>query len=130
MIYAKLIEPWNEPTEGSRYLNINGVMIEAFSYEGVEFPTINQIYAVELSMMISEDGEAFSELNDFYAEKSITLVGGLGSRWQYTLCGLVVGDCLDVGNGILIKDELFQQYTYLNGKYIKINVLRLDVEFI
>ncbi len=48
--------------------------------------------------------------------------------FRYTLTGKLTGNTIDCG--IRIEDEIFtEKYGYLNGKIIRVNIDRIDIEF-
>ena len=105
-------------------IEVNGLRIVAFSDNyGVE---INKTYQLELDFFLGDD----DELN--LVEISEPKYGLIrrGDSFSYEVYGKVIDDCIDIGNEIKIQDELFNEFSYLNNKFIKFNVIRLGVTFI
>ncbi len=102
-------------------LRIKGMDFTCFAgicpYElsvGQEYPVTFEMLDFELSEQVNSDETSFERIENTYA---------------YTLKGKLCRDTIDVG--IKISDEfLASDYAYLDGKYICLNVDRLDVEFL
>lgn len=105
-------------------LEINGIQITCFiclcPYRLEEGKT----YPVELSFVFLDD-ETFKEIQiEKYEVKKLDNAG-----FKYKLTGKVVEGCLDIGNGIKIEDEMFEEFKYLEGSFIELIVDRISVDF-
>ena len=69
-------------------------------------------------------------LKDNHIDYSGGLEPAINNAYEYILYGQVCGGSIDIGNGIKIQDDIFHENSYLDGKYIKIRVDRLSVEFL
>jgi hypothetical protein len=105
-------------------VEVNGVQIVGFAHVCPYKIELNKIYPIELTLEFF-DGEDFKELK----EEKYNLQH-IGDAYSYILSGKVIEDSLDIGDGIRIYDELFEEYTYLNGSFIEMKVDRLCVAFV
>lgn len=123
MYHAKLLK-LDEYIEEKVTVEIKGIQFIGFASICPYKVVPNKIYPVELSLTILDDIEIF-ELNEpqYGLERTNEACG-------YMVYGQVCGDCIDIGNGLKIQDNIFNEFTYLNSKYVKIRVDRLAVEFL
>ena len=120
---AKVIK-LDQSIEEEVLLDIDGILITCFiclcPYKLEE----GKMYPVELSFVFLDD-EIFKEIDDEkYGLRKID------DGFKYKLTGKVENHALDVGHGIRIEDEMFDEYTYLDGRFIELLVDRISVEFI
>ncbi|QUH29783.1 hypothetical protein [Vallitalea guaymasensis] len=123
MIQKATLSKLSSIIEEEVILKINGYDVVGFAtiipyliYEGEE-------YDVELSITCLDD----LELNEI-TEHTKQLIR-IDDTFKYKLQGkLIEKGKLDVG--IIIEDELLDEYQYLIGKYIEITVDRIHVEFV
>lgn len=124
MYIAKLLNR-NELLEEEIFIEINSIVIDGFMeicpYEHIYK---NKHYPVELYLTFLNSSE-FTEIEceRYGLEK-------FGTAFGYILYGKVEGDSINIGNGIKIKDDIFKEYSYLDGKFVKLKVDRIGVEFL
>ncbi len=123
MFQAKLIR-LNNIIEEEVTVEINNIQIVGFASVCPYKLDINTIYSVNIELTILDDIELVELDNSQYALERI------GDGYSYILCGQVCGNCIDVGHGIKIRDDMFNKISYLDGHFIKIKVDRLSIEFI
>lgn len=106
-------------------LEINGLQIEAFiclcSYKIEEGKTYN----IELNFVFLDD-EKFDEISD--EKYNIQKIDK--DSYAYKLTGKVTNGSLDIGGGVKIEDEMFDEYKYLEGAFIELEVDRISVDFV
>jgi len=83
--------------------------------EGVE-------YEVELSLMMFDD-IVIKESNS-----SQKLITRLGDSFRYRIVGILLEDGI-LDSNIPFENEVFLEYPYLIGKYIELEVDRIDASF-
>ncbi|MTI48434.1 MAG: hypothetical protein FH761_11370 [Firmicutes bacterium] len=106
------------------------VVLEVDDIEFVGFANIvpykiNEGYEYEVLLGITV-------LDDFYIEESESRrkeIKRINDDFEYIIRGkLQDGGKIDAG--IIIEDELLEEYNYLVGKYVEIKVDRISVEFL
>lgn len=80
-------------------------------------------YEVELSLMMFDD-ILIKESNS--SQKQITR---LGDSFKHRIIGVLLEDGI-LDSCISFKDDIFLEYPYLIGKYIELEVDRIDVSFL
>ncbi|MHB1220437.1 MAG: hypothetical protein ACYC0J_00360 [Gammaproteobacteria bacterium] len=123
MYQAKLLKI-NEQIEEEVTLEINFLQFVGFAYIRPYKIKINESYPVILSLTILDDPEIV-ELGEPRTSFEI-----IKDTYGYVLYGKICDDKIDIGNGIKIQDDIFIENSYLNGKYIKMKIDRLAIEFI
>lgn len=123
MYQAKLIELSNF-IEEEVTLKINGIKITGFASICPYKLILNKTYFVNISLTFLDGPEIIELSESKYGLERIDKTYG------YILYGQICGDRLDIGSGIKIQDDLFNEYSYLDGQFIKIKVDRLAVEFL
>jgi hypothetical protein len=104
-------------------IEVNGLRIVVFSDDyNIE---INKSYQFEFHFFLGDD----DQLNLVeISEPKYDLVRKIDT-FSYDVYGKVIFDCIDIGNGIKIQEQLFNDLVYLNNKFIKFSAIRLDVDF-
>lgn len=125
MYQAKLLK-LDDSIEEEVLLEINGLQFIGFTNIS-HYPhlVVNKIYHVNLDLTIFDDPELVI-LNE--PQKGIEKLDK--NYYGYILRGQVCGNCIDIGNGIKIQDDMFEEYTYLDTQYVKIKVDRIGVELL
>jgi hypothetical protein len=120
---AKLIglSPW---IDEEVTIEVNGVQIVGFATVCPYEIELNKTYPIEISLEFF-DGKGFKELKEEKYQ-----LQHIGEAYSYILSGKVIEDSLDVGHGIRIYDELFEEHPYLNGSFVEVKVDRLCVDFV
>jgi hypothetical protein len=123
ILNAKVIK-LDEYIEEEVLLEINETKLTCFTcmcpYKIVE----GKVYPVELNFVFL-DKEIFKELSDEKYE-----IKKLNESFSYKVCGKVEEGTLNIGHGIKIKDEMFEEYACLEGGFIELIVDRISVDFV
>lgn len=123
MSQKALLQRCGEIIEEEVQMRINDIELVGFAnvvpYQiivGGEYETIIEI-------------TVFDEFNITELQSNTKEFERIGDSFKYLIRGkLLERGVLDAG--IIIKDELLEEYDYLVGKYIEIRVDRINIEFI
>ncbi len=120
--YKVQIKSLNKDIEEEVVLELNGVELTCHASYCPYKLGVNEFYEVEF------EGVVF---DDYLVEESRTQKTELrqhGDSYQYSAYGKLVRNVLH--SVIEIEDdELLSDYGYLDGKYVRMNIDRLDVSF-
>lgn len=117
---AKIIS-LNEEIEEEAVVQINNTKFVAFMVYVPYAVEINKHYPVDVGFFADEiDIQENSEV-----VKNLIRVG---ETFQYAVNGYL-NDKGQLNVGFLIEDEIFEDYEYLYGKYVKFKVDRIDLGF-
>ncbi|WP_035437900.1 hypothetical protein [Bacillus sp. UNC322MFChir4.1] len=123
MRYEVLVKEIDSCIEEEIVVKIKDIELTGFANIFPYEIKIGGIYPVELSLWFLDDFAI--DIQDSQ-EKQITK---LGEGFKYELKGLLTSDGMfDIG--IRIEDEILEDYEYLYGKYIKLIVDRINIEFL
>lgn len=123
MYQAKLIKV-DSHVEEEVSLEVNGLRLVGFASICPYQLTPNNIYPVNISLTIL-DGYELKEI-----DKPIYSLERINDTFRYIIQGKICGDSIDLGNGVKIQDEIFEENSYLDEHFIQIIVDRLSIEFI
>ncbi len=124
MIYTVYLKGVNEYIEEEVIIDINGVEIVGFSSTYPYKIEVEKSYPVELELIFL-DSEDFKEIKE-----EIYSIEKIDNAYSYRLRGKVINGSIDIGSNILIEDEIFKEYAYLNGLFVELVVDRISVNFI
>jgi hypothetical protein len=123
MYQAKLLK-LDDLIEEEVTVEVNGLQFVGFASVCPYKIMSNMIYPINIGLTFL-DGPDIIELHE--PQPSLERID---MTYGYILSGQVCGDSIDIGNGIKIQDDIFNESPYLDGQFIKIRVDRLSVEFI
>lgn len=123
MLKAKILK-LNPLIEEEVLLEVNGIRLVGFTTICPYKIMQSNVYPVRL-FLVSLDGLEAEVLNE--KEYDATRVD---DSYGYILKGQVVYGNLDIGNDIIIRDDYFDENSFLNGKYVLVKINRLGVEFL
>lgn len=119
---AKVIR-LNPEVEEEVTVDINGIEVTCFAGLCPYAIEVNKEYPVMFEFL---DYELIEEGSD--VEHENPYIKRLGKGYSYELGGWLSGDVIDFG--IKIQEELLGiDHAYLDGKYIRLLIDRLDIEF-
>lgn len=105
-------------------LNVNGIKLNCFASICPYPIEVGKQYQVTFSLFAVDD-----ILPTELSAESSSGVERDGENLRYSLKGTLANNILDCG--IKFEDPIFyEQYSYLNGKKIQLDVDRIDVEFL
>ena len=123
MKYIALIKHINPDIEEEVTVTINGVTLTGFANVCPYLIKAGESYPVSIGITILYELEIVEQQGEekrFYKD---------GSSFAYEISGLLTEQGILDAN-ILIEDEVFEDYEYMYGKYVKIRVDRISLEFI
>lgn len=105
-------------------VNISGITIVGFSTVCPYKISVGNTYPVELGLVFLDDVKINKISEDQYGLERID------NSYKYLLYGKVIKGCIDLGHNILISDDYFDEYSYLEGSFVKIIADRISVDFL
>ena len=120
---AKLVS-LSDKIEEEVTIDINGSPIVGFSTICPYQISVGSVYPVSLGLVFLDVVEIEEVSHEKYGLER------LDNSYRYSLFGKVVDGCLDVGNGIKIEDDYFDESPYLEGSFVNAVVDRISVEFL
>lgn len=112
----------NEDVEEEAVVQIKNIKFATFIAYAPYVIDVDKCYPVEISFFvdevdIQENSEAVKDLTRIDESFEYIVKGYLNDKGQ-----------LDVG--FLIEDDVFEDYQYLYGKYVRLKVDRINLEFV
>lgn len=105
-------------------IEINGMNIIGF-IEGCPYRIIpGNVYPINLSLTILDDP------NIIVLSEPKQAIEHIKGKFSYIIYGKVIKNAIETVNNIVIEDDFFSQNSYLEEKYIKLNVDRISIEFL
>lgn len=121
--YIATLKAENENIEEDIILNVCGYEINCFSNICPFQIKVDEKYEVELSLVF------FDDIHIEEIDSTEMKIKKMPEGYSYVLNGIIKGGVFDCG--IKFHDQLFDEYfEYLEGKYVRFLVDRIDVEFL
>lgn len=123
MKYIALIRNINKDIEEEVTVTINEVTLTGFANVCPYIIKEGQSYPISVGITVLDEFEIVEQQGkekQFYRD---------GNSFAYEISGLLTEHGILDAN-ILIEDEVFEDYRYMYGKYVKIKVDRISLEFI
>ncbi|MGI9214425.1 MAG: hypothetical protein ACR2HS_01840 [Gammaproteobacteria bacterium] len=115
---------YDEYNEFKYYIEINGQKVIVFSDHDIPYKLIPEAsYPVEFYLFCDDDPIEIMNNPKYGIEKDNS------DYYAYNLYGKLIDGKLDL-NGFLMEDDLFSDCENLNGKFVKVNIIRISMVFI
>lgn len=112
----------NEDVEEEAVVKIKNIKFTTFIAYAPYVIDVDKCYPVEISFFVDEvDIQENSE-----AVKNLTRID---ESFEYIVKGYL-NDKGQLDVGFLIEDDVFEDYQYLYGKYVRLKVDRINLEFV
>lgn len=123
MKYLALIKQLNSDIEEEVTIKIGDITLTGFA-NICPYPIEKEkSYPISIGLTILDEFEIVEQQGQ---EKQFSRIG---NTFAYEISGLLTEQGMLDAN-ILIEDEIFEDYSYMYGEYIKIKVDRLSIEFL
>lgn len=121
MIQTALLKSIDESIEEEVLLEINGIEFTGFTNYCPYAINIGQKYNVSLNM--------FTDSDISKSKTKIKEITQIDAGFGYFIRGkMLAGGLIDAG--IILEEEFFAEYEYLQGEYVELEVGRIDVGFL